>query len=166
MGQIQDAGNTTTLAHYLELLSGAGMLTGLSKFTAGEVRSRASSPKFQVLNTALLTAQAGLSPEETRKDRDFLGRLVESAVGAHLANGAAQGLLRLFYWREKDREVDFVIQEGRNVTAIEVKSGRQGRALPGMALFRERFHPNRSLLVGEGGIPLEDFLSRPPTHWL
>ena len=166
MGQIQDAGNTTTLAHYLELLSGAGMLTGLSKFTAGEVRSRASSPKFQVLNTALLTAQAGLSPEETRKDRDFLGRLVESAVGAHLANGAAQGLLKLFYWREKDREVDFVIQEGRDVTAIEVKSGRQERPLPGMALFRERFHPNRSLLVGEGGIPLEDFLSRPPTHWL
>ncbi len=166
LGQIQDAGNTTTLAHYLDLLSGAGMLTGLSKFTVQPVRSRASSPKFQVLNTALLTAQAGLAPDEAGKDRDFRGRLVESAVGAHLANAAAQGTCRVFYWKEKDREVDFVIQAGRKITAVEVKSGRQGKALPGMAAFRLRYQPDRTLLVGEGGIPLEEFLSRPVGHWL
>ena len=78
IGQLQDAGNTTTLAHYLELLTGAGMLTGLQKFAAHQVRERASSPKLQVLNTALITAQSRLTFDEAQKDREFWGRLVES----------------------------------------------------------------------------------------
>ena len=103
LGQLHDAGNTTTLAHYLELLAGAGMITGLPKFAGAAVRSRGSSPKLQVFNTALLTAQSGLTPSEARADREFWGRLTESAVGAHLANAAACGLCQLFYWREGNR---------------------------------------------------------------
>jgi hypothetical protein len=166
LGQLHDAGNTTTLAHYLELLAGAGMLTGLPKFSGAVVRSRGSSPKLQVFNTALLTAQSGLTPAEARADREFWGHLTESAVGAHLANAAAQGMCELFYWREGNREVDFVLRAGRTVVAIEVKSGRAPSALPGLAAFGEDFKPKRSLLVGGDGIPVEEFLETPVTAWL
>ena len=166
LGQLHDAGNTTTLAHYLELLTGAGMLTGLSKYSGKVVRARASSPKLQVFNTALLTAQSGLTPAEVRADREFWGRLTESAVGAHLANAAASGLCELFYWREGNREVDFVLRHGRTVVGLEVKSGRAPDSLPGLAAFSAAFKPKRTLLVGGDGIPVEEFLSRPVTDWL
>jgi len=71
LGQLHDAGNTTTLAHYLELLSGAGLLTGLSKFARHAVRQKGSSPKLQVLNTALMVAQCGLSFEDAKDDHEF-----------------------------------------------------------------------------------------------
>ena len=87
-GQLYDAGNTTTLAHYLDLLSAAGMLTGLQKYAGSTVSQRASSPKLQVLNTALMTAMEGLTFDQARTHRTFWGRLVESAVGSHLVNGA------------------------------------------------------------------------------
>jgi uncharacterized protein len=166
LGQLQDAGNTVTLAHYLDLLSAAGMLTGLSKYASQPVRSRGSSPKLQVLNTALLSAQSGLSLPEARADGVFWGRLVESAVGAHLANAAAAGDCGVFYWRERNREVDFVVKAGRILTAIEVKSGRAREFLPGIAAFVKEFKPNRTLLVGDGGIPIEQFLARPVAHWI
>jgi predicted AAA+ superfamily ATPase len=166
IGQLQDAGNTTTLAHYLELLSGAGMLTGIPKYAGNAARQRGSSPKLQVLNTALMTAQSGLSPDEAQADREFRGRLIESGVGAHLANAAAAGLCELFYWRERNREVDFVLRAGKAVIAIEVKSGRSPDALPGLGAFADAFKPKRTLMVGEDGIPLEDFLSRPVDDWL
>ena len=162
----QDAGNTTTLAHYLDLLGGAGMLTGLQKYAGTTVRQRGSSPKLQVLNTALMTAQSGLSPGEARADPEFRGRLVESAVGAHLANAAAGGACELFYWREQNREVDFVVRAGRTVLAIEVKSGRAPDRLPGLAAFVAAFTPTRTLLVGGNGIPLDEFLTRSVEHWL
>jgi predicted AAA+ superfamily ATPase len=166
LGQLHDAGNTTTLAHYLELLAGAGMLTGLPKFSGAAVRSRGSSPKLQVFNTALLTAQSGLMPSEARADREFWGRLTESAVGAHLANASACGLCQLFYWREGNREVDFVVRAGRRLVAIEVKSGRAPVAHSGLAAFKEAFKPKRTMLVGGDGTPVEEFLSRPVTDWL
>ena len=166
LGQLQDAGNTTTLAHYLELLAGAGMLTGLPKFAGAAVRSRGSSPKLQVFNTALLTAQTGLTPAEARADHEFWGRLTESAVGAHLTNAAACGVCELFYWREGNREVDFVLRAGRVVVGVEVKSGRTPVALPGLAAFSDAFKPKRTLLVGGDGIAVEEFLSRPVTDWL
>ncbi|OFW15557.1 MAG: AAA family ATPase [Acidobacteria bacterium RIFCSPLOWO2_12_FULL_67_14] len=166
LGQLQDVGNATTLAHYLELLGGAGMLTGLQKYAGKAVRQRGSSPKLQVMNTALMTAQSGLSPNEARADREFRGRLVESAVGAHLANAAAGGTCDLFYWRERNREVDFVVRAGRTVIAIEVKSGRAPGAFPGLGAFAEAFKPKRTLLVGGDGISLEEFLTKPVEHWL
>ena len=166
LGQLQDAGNTTTLAHYLELLSGAGMLTGLQKYSGAEVRRRSSSPKLQVLNTALMTAGSKLTLAQARADREFRGRLVESAVGAHLANAAAAGSCELFYWRDRNREVDFVARAGRRVTAIEVKSGRARGTLAGMAAFDDVFRPDRKLLVGGDGIEIDEFLSKPVEHWV
>ena len=166
LGQLQDAGNTTTEAHYLELLSGAGMLTGLQKFAGKAVRQRGSSPKFQVFNTALMSALSGVSPDEARDDRAFRGRLVESAVGAHVANAAASGVCEVFYWRDTNREVDFVVRAGRVVVAIEVKSGRVPDTLPGLAAFTEAFRPTRTLIVGGDGVPLDEFLATPVEHWL
>jgi predicted AAA+ superfamily ATPase len=166
VGQLQDAGNTTTLAHYLDLLAAAGMLTGLQKFAGQAVRQRASSPKLQVLNTALMTAVAGLAPDEARADLPFYGRLVESAVGAHLANAAQRGDIELFYWRDRNREVDFVVRAGKHLVAIEVKSGRRRDVVPGMDAFAAAFRPDRTLLIGGDGIALGDFLSHPVEHWL
>jgi len=160
LGQLQGAGNTTTLAHYLNLLTGAGMVTGLPKYSGSVVRQRGSIPKLQVYNTALVTAQSGLSPEEARADREFWGHLVESAVGAHLVNAAASGRCLVHYWRHQNREVDFVVQAGKRVLAVEVKSGRRRDALPGIALFLKEHPGARPLLVGGDGIPLERFLSQ------
>lgn len=166
LGQLQDAGNTTTLAHYLELLAGAGMVCGLPKYAGDVARSRGSSPKLQVLNTALMTTASGYSLNEARADREFWGRLVESAVGAHLANASMRGECTLYYWRERNHEVDFIVQAGRRLTAIEVKSGRAPQAHPGTAAFAQAFKPQRSLLVGGDGIALEDFLMQPVAHWV
>jgi predicted AAA+ superfamily ATPase len=166
LGQLHDAGNTTTLAHYLELLGGAGLLIGLSKFASAPARQRSSSPKMQVLNTALMTAQAALTFAEAKEDRQLWGRIVESAVGAHLANAAALEECQLFYWRERNREVDFVARAGRTLTAIEVKSSRSRETNPGVAAFAESFKSTRALLVGGDGVPIEEFLLKPVGHWV
>lgn len=166
LGQLHQAGNTTTLAHYLGLLGGAGLLTGLAKYSGRAVRQRGSSPKLQVLNTALMSAQSGLSLDEARADREFWGRLVESAVGAHLANAAAVGECQLFYWREGNEEVGFVVRVGHTVTAIEVKSGRTRETQPGFASFGEAFKAARMLLVGRDGIPVEEFLLTPVARFV
>lgn len=166
LGQLHDAGNTTTLAHYLDLLGGAGLLVGLPKYSGSAVRRRGSSPKLQVLNTALMTAQSALAFEEVASDRELRGRMVESAVGAHLANAAAAGECEVFYWRERNQEVDFVVRAGRKATAIEVKSGRRRDTLPGLAAFAAAFDTTRRLLVGGDGIAVEEFLLEPVAHWL
>ncbi len=166
IGQLQDAGNTTTLAHYLDLLAGAGMLLGLQKYSGAAVSRRGSSPKLQVLNTALMTAQAGLSPEELRSDGELWGRLVESAVGAYLANAAAIGQLELFYWRDRNREVDFVVKAGHALIAMEVKSGRRRDALPGLKAFMDTYPKARPLLIGGDGIAIDDFLALPIEKWI
>lgn len=159
LGQLQDAGNTTTLAHYLDLLTGAGMITGLQKFAGQEVRQRGSSPKLQVFNTGLITSQSHIGFKEAKLQPDFWGRLVESAIGAHLINSKLGSAVQVFYWREKSREVDFIVKRGESLLAIEVKSGKRKDALMGMEAFDRAFHPSQKLLVGENGISLEDFLS-------
>jgi uncharacterized protein len=165
LGQLQDAGNSTTLAHYLDLLAGVGMVCGLQKYAGEAVRQRGSSPKLQVLNTALMTAQSNYGLEEAKADREYWGHLVESAVGAHLATAAAAGGCEIFYWRERNVEVDFVTRHGQALTALEVKSGRASAARPGLDVFSALFKPQRKLLVGADGIALESFLSRPAESW-
>ena len=165
-GQLQDAGNTTTLAHYLDLLAGAGVLTGLPKYAGDTARRQRSSPKFQVFNTALITAQSGMTQAEAFADREFWGRLTESAIGAYLLNASVGGECELFYWRERNREVDFVVRRGKKLMAIEVKSGRTTSSLPGMESFAKSFKPDRLLIVGTGGISLARFLSKPVGYWI
>ena len=164
VGQLQDAGNTTTLARYLELLSQAGLLTGLSKHTERPVSAKASTPKLNVLNTALMAVASGYAFDEARADRTFWGRMVESAVGAHLANTAAPSTT-LKYWRDRNYEVDFVLHRGPHTVGIEVKSGGLPGAPSGLSEFERRFRPRATVVVGESGVPLHEFLSVPADHW-
>lgn len=159
VGQLQDAGNTTTLAGYLDLLSGVGMVTGLQKYAGEAVRRRGSSPKFQVYNTGLMSALSGYTYEEAKGDRAWWGRMVESAVGAHLLALMPGRENRLTYWRDRDKEIDFVYEKNGRPTAIEVKSGpvRPDRT-SGLEAFLSRFNGSRPLLIGEGGLPLEEML--------
>lgn len=165
-GQLQDSGNTTTLAHYLDLLANAGFVAGLQKYAGQQVRRRGSSPKLQVFNTALMTAQANISFEELVRNRDLWGRWVESAIGAHLLNQTIGRELELYYWSKSNLEVDFILVKGNKITAIEVKSGAATVKLPGIDAFAGEFNVTRKLLVGAQGIPLEDFLLTPASNWL
>ncbi len=159
IGQLQDVGNTTTLAHYLDLLKGSGLVTGLQKYAGQAVRQRASSPKLLALNNALMTAMSHLSYDEARQNSEFRGRLVETAVGNTLANNIIGKDMKLYYWVERNREVDFILAKGNDIIAIEVKSGRTRTALPGLESFTRTFYVKKKLLVGTEGIPLDEFLS-------
>jgi len=130
------------------------------------VRARSTTPRWQVLNNALMTARTGLSVSQAKKNGELWGRIVESAVGAHLADGQAEGLYELFYWRERDKEVDFVVKRGNKLTAIEVKSGRTRNARIALDAFIQAHGKARLLLVGSGGIPLEEFLATSPVKWV
>jgi predicted AAA+ superfamily ATPase len=163
MGQLQDAGNTTTLAHYLHLLDAAGLLGGIEKFSPSEIRQRASSPKFQVHNNALLSSESAYSREKIRSDPRIWGRWVESAVGAYLLNHSRSGRYKLFYWRERNKEVDFVLTRNEITIGIEVKSSF-GASTGGTEAFSNRFSPKRVILVGRNGIPLDTFLKTDPAE--
>ena len=165
LGQLQDAGNTTTLARYLDLLAAAGLLAGLQKYAGRAHRRRGSSPKLLALDTAFMTAGSGYSLDEAMADRTYRGRLTETAVGAHLFN-TASAATGLYYWREGPCEVDFVLHRGPRLVAIEVKSGPRKADRRGMDAFSSQFGPARTLIAGEGGIPLNEFLSAPTDHWL
>lgn len=161
VGQLQDAGNTTTLANYLQLLSDCGLLGGLDKYAGDIVRKRSSSPKFQVYNNALLSAQSDTTYETAITTAGLWGRLVESAVGTHLLNHSISERYKLSYWREVNNEVDFILEKGNKVIGLEVKSGmKPGNA--GMQVFADKFHPEKVLLIGTGGIPFEEFLKINP----
>jgi len=158
MGQLTEAGNTTTLANYLELLNDAGLLAGLEKFSPNMVRKRSSSPKFQVHNTAIMSAISSERLDILLEDYEAWGRWVESAVGAHLINQVIKNKkLSLHYWREGNDEVDYVVEYKKRVIALEVKSGKAGK-LSGLNAFDKKFQPEKSLLIGAGGIPWQEFL--------
>jgi predicted AAA+ superfamily ATPase len=169
LGSLTDAGNTVTLAHYLELLGGAGMVTGLAKYSGSAVRRRGSSPKLLALNTALISATARTTFAGARADHATWARLVESAVGAHLwAHADPEDLT---WWRDGNDEVDWVVRPGKLLrgadapVAIEVRTGHP-RGTRGLAAFTRTHRAARSLVVGEGGIPIVDFLAAHPREWL
>lgn len=158
IGQLQDAGNTTTLSSYLQLLDESGLVCGLQKFSPEKLRQRASIPKYQVYNNALKSIYCGASFKEALSDRKLWGHLFESAMGCHVVNGAFSFHLQPFYWREGNNEVDFVLKNGEKVVGIEVKSNFE-KYTTGLAYFRERFSPHSAFLVGYEGVPATDFLN-------
>lgn len=157
LGQLQDAGNTVTLAHYLELLGKANMLTGLQNYSGNQIRTRKSSPRFMVYDTSLMTYTDGANRRRLLDNATARGRLVESAVGAYLlARGKEEGF-EVYWWRERSNEVDFVINKGSQLTAIEIKSGRV-KNVGGSLVFKQRHSEALSLIIGSANLPLEDFL--------
>jgi predicted AAA+ superfamily ATPase len=162
VGQLQDAGNTTTLAHYLHLVADAGLLTGLSAYSGSKVRARASSPKLLALDTGLVTAHHNRDPAAVRNAPELWGRLVESAVGAHLVKSCEGTGAEIHYWRNHGFEVDFILAASSGTAAIEVKSGRRRETHPGTKRFITRWPDAKPFLVGEGGMPIAEFLSLDP----
>lgn len=158
LGQLQNAGNVTTIANYLGTLDEAQLLTGLKKFAFDKARKYNSVPKLMVYNTALLSAQSNIKFEKAFVEPKMWGRWVESAVGAYLLNQSEELDYHVYYWRERNDEVDFILEYNRSSIAIEVKSGRRTTNV-GLSVFRERFHPQTSFVVGSGGIPIQEFLS-------
>ena len=165
MGQMQDAGNTTTISSYLQLLSDAGLLTGLQKFANDKARKRASTPKFQVHNSALKNYLSPLSLENALIQPKQWGRFYESAIGAHLVSKAFENRFDLFYWRQGNDEVDYVIQKRDCLMAIEVKSNHE-KTTTGLQVFKEKFSPKVSLIIGPEGIGVDEFLSHDPIDYL
>jgi predicted AAA+ superfamily ATPase len=160
LGQLTDAGNTTTLATYLKLLESAFLVSGLEKFSRGKVRQRGSSPKLILWNNALVNAFDSRSYKQMLADPVWRGRLVENAVGAHFLNSLTSSNQSLTYWRDGNDEVDFVLTIGQNIWAIEVKSGLPGKKT-GLTAFKKAYPKAKSFLIGSHGIPLEEFFSQP-----
>ena len=161
LGQLQEGGNTSTLANYLNLLDSAGMLAGLGKCYADKIRTRSSSPKLQVYNTGLMNA---LRPEffkQAYMDPALWGRITESAIGAHLLNYSRIEAYHLEYWRDRNEEVDFVLRKGDKIIGLEVKSNVIPKT-KGMYLFAKKFNSAKVLMVGDSGIPTKEFLKMNP----
>ena len=165
LGQLQDVGNVTTLAGYLDVLEQSQLLGGLQKYANDESRKYNSSPKLQVFNNALLSANLRCNYEKARTTAELWGRWVESAVGAHLITQAEENDLQVYYWRNRNAEVDFIVADDDVCVAFEVKSGRRSMNA-GMSEFAKMFHPQHSYIIGTGGIPLEIFLESNITQWL
>ena len=150
------------------MLFRSGLLTGLQKFAMQAVRQRASPPKLNVLNTALMTAQSGYTLADAQADRAFWGHVVESAVGAHLINTATENM-QVAYWRQSPYEVDFVLSMQKRITAIEVKSGRFSGNAPGLEKFRKDFPVTNVLVVGntaDCNVSIAELLTYPAAHWM
>lgn len=158
LGSLQDAGNTSTLAGYINLLNESGLLCGLHKYSVDMSRRKASIPKFQAYNNALKMVYSPLTFEQAILDRKAWGHILESGIGAYLVSQAFIHRIEVFYWRERNDEVDFILQKKGSIVAIEVKSNAEKRT-DGLDKFRQTFNPKSSFIVGDGGVRVEDFLS-------
>lgn len=157
LGQLDDRGNAVTIAHYLSLLSEAGLMSGLQKYDPKHLREKASSPRLIVHDTSLMVAEFGRNRSALLTDPALRGRLVESAVGAHLINRATIEGFSVHWWRDGNDEVDFVIADKDAVTAIEVKSGRV-KPTKGMTRFLLENPQAHSIVVGSAECSIERFL--------
>ena len=165
LGQLQDAGNTATLANYLQLLDESKLLAGLQQYAADDARKYKSVPKYQVYNSGLLSATSSLNFRDAYLDPKQWGRWVETAVGTYLINHADRLEYKLYFWRHNGNEVDFILQSSKKLVAIEVKSGRRQNN-QGLPLFSEQFHPDVELVVGGEAFSTEQFLSLDLEHLL
>lgn len=166
VGQLQDKGSIVTIANYLQVLDESNLLAGIQKFAGDIARQYQSTPKFQVFNNALLSAYQGHGMDKEMMNPERWGRWVESAVGSHLLNNAEEDEYSVYYWRERDAEVDYVLQfrDGQTL-AIEVKTGRRSDN-KGLHIFEDKFHPNKRLIVGKDAMPLDVFFHSLPSQLL
>lgn len=158
LGSLQDAGNTATLAGYIHLLDESGLLCGLQKYSIDTARRKASIPKLQVYNNALKVVYSSLAFDEAITNRQAWGHIFESAVGAYIVSQSFVHRFEVFYWRERNDEVDFILRKKGSVVAIEIKSNAEKRT-KGLEVFKNLFSPQAAFIVGDGGISAEDFLT-------
>ncbi|MBI5624623.1 MAG: ATP-binding protein [Elusimicrobia bacterium] len=162
LGQLTDKGNVTTIAHYLDLLAAAFLIKPLQKYSPKILRIRASSPKLVVMAQALVAAVQEKKPAELLKDPALRGRWVENAVGSHLIRSG----LDVFYWRDRDQEIDFIARRGTTSMAVEVSTSAKKHEPESLARLARRIGVPKSLVVGPKGVSLAEFLKTDPTIWL
>jgi len=166
LGQLHDAGNTTTLAHYMELLQDAGLIAGLQKYSGSQVRKRGSSPKMLPLNTALISAVTGYDLEYLKENPVYRGRIIEAAVGGHLYREAVSSVENdLTYWNAGGDEVDYVLTDRNRVIGLEVYSGSRRHTRRGMERFCSKYLNAEVLLIGGDGLPIEKALRMNPSEY-
>lgn len=165
IGQLNDAGNTTTLSHYQSLLESAGLVSGLEKYSSNLIRQRSSSPKWQIHNMALQSSLSSKTFDEMKTDFVSWGHVIESIVGTHLMSAFQKGAIELTYWRDGNDEVDFVIKKGDKVLGVEVKSGKK-KTGKGLGAFKKAFPNANVILVGLSGIPWQEFIENDPVNYL
>lgn len=158
IGHLREVGNAQTVALYLNMLAIAGFVCGLPKFSGGELRQKASSPKLQVLNTALTSALSHLTFKAAKQNADFWDRLEESTVGAHLLNLTFGTNIKVFYWKEGNKEIPFLLQRGESLLALEIKGERKKFITSGLEAFSLKFPATKKLMIGHAGMPIEEFL--------
>jgi hypothetical protein len=161
IGQLQDAGNTTTLANYLNLLGEAALLQGLQKYSGSLVKTKISSPKMQVYNNALITAYTQQPMSQVMLDPVHWGRWVENIVGTHLLNASREQSFELWYWRDGNKEIDFILKKGKQLIAIEVKAGNR-LSSSGLTAFENLYGPCTKILIGTEGLIWKDFIKMNP----
>ncbi len=170
LGSLQDAGNTTTIASYLQLLSKAFLIAPLERWRGIKISQRASTPKLIILDNGLLFAMKGLRYQSTVKNKTLWGRCVENAVGAKLYFTSQTMGGDLYYWRDRQDEVDFVLRLGDRIIAIEVKSGIPNKAPAALKHFLKRYKTSEPVVISGGNptqpggfhhISLKDFFCDP-----
>jgi len=164
-GQFTDVKNVITIAGYQRMLEQTYLILGLQKWSKKDVLKRNSSPKWLPLNSGLISAVENRSKAEVRKDGDHWGHLVEACVGAHLVNDGKIHNYEVYYWREDKSEIDFVLRKGDKLLGIEVKTNFE-KPTKQFQLFLEKNPKARVILVGPGGIKLEEFLTAPLEKYL
>ncbi len=154
-----NSGTVPTIKKYLDILNKSMIVQPLQNYSPSRVKEKQSVPKMQVFNNAFRNRFGTFSFDEARVDPAEWGRLIESAVGAHLANRAMTDDYELFYWRnERRQECDYVLRKGQALVAIEVKSGSVDKTV-GFEKFKEQFADKvtAAFIVGPQALPLEDF---------
>jgi len=143
LGQLQEGGNVDLVKHYLKLFEQAFLLHTLEKFTTSKIQKKGSSPKLIPAANALMSLFDGI-------DR---GRKFEVMIGNHLISKYQN----VTYWREGDREVDFVVKLPRKIVAIEVKSGRK-RANTGLEAFLKHFNAKTLIITPDNFQTIDELI--------
>lgn len=157
LGQLTGVGNTTTLSQYQKLLDEAWLLSGIQKFSGSKIKSRSSSPKWLVYNTSLSSVYDDSYFKSIKNDQVKWGRKVEQAVGTHLINSARVNNFQIFYWREVNDEVDFIIQRGKKIIPIEVKIGKI-KSQKGLKAFSNKYKTSEAILISDDAVQWQEFL--------
>ena len=166
LGQLQDTGNTSTLAHYLELLSRVGLVGGLQKFFTNKLRQKASSPKLHVFNTALMTAPHHLSFKKMQQDKEAWNNLIKSSIGGHILNATLGTKMEVSYWKDGNNEIDFVLSKDDKIITITIGNDKKSLDSRSIEKFSRLYNPQCNLFVGENGISIEQFLLTPLESWI
>jgi len=169
IGQLNDAGNTTTVASYINVLSSAFMVTSLERYSGSKIKQKGSIPKIVLFDNSIANVLSGRDYKAATQDTEHWGHLVENAVGSVLYSLCKEKGAEIFYWRERDYEVDYIVKYGDKLIAIEVKSGKKIKDLSGLNIFKDRHEKAISLVISSTKehienhkiIDLEEYLLNP-----